>query len=198
VKELLQNETFGFAAQAYCFLVMKIKRSLPPTRVGRRPRRKYETSQKRDRDAIDAAFKRKLGDDGFQPGGVFGAKKRQSEGERVTRYRTLFLEHLQAEADRLEQSVGERYDTICAAFDQTYVSGQEPSPWLIAAAHVLYEELGVHHEQRARLMAELERILAASPLPNANLSDFRHADSESKTRLVRYVGCSDGYPESIS
>jgi hypothetical protein len=28
-------------------------------------------------------------------------------------------------------------------------------------------------------------FLAASPLPNANLSDFRHADSASKTRSVR-------------
>jgi hypothetical protein len=28
-------------------------------------------------------------------------------------------------------------------------------------------------------------LLAASPLPNANLSDFRHADSASKTRPVR-------------
>ena len=28
-------------------------------------------------------------------------------------------------------------------------------------------------------------LLAASPLPNANLSDFRHADSASKTRPRR-------------
>jgi hypothetical protein len=28
-------------------------------------------------------------------------------------------------------------------------------------------------------------LLAASPLPNANLSDFRHVDSASKTRPAR-------------
>jgi hypothetical protein len=28
-------------------------------------------------------------------------------------------------------------------------------------------------------------LLAVSPLPNANLSDFRHADNASKTRRVR-------------
>jgi hypothetical protein len=28
-------------------------------------------------------------------------------------------------------------------------------------------------------------LMATSPLPNANLSDFRHADSASKTRCVR-------------
>ena len=35
---------------------MKAKRSLPPTTIGRRFRRSYETSQKKDRDAIDAAY----------------------------------------------------------------------------------------------------------------------------------------------
>jgi hypothetical protein len=32
---------------------------------------------------------------------------------------------------------------------------------------------------------QLFDLLAASPLPNANLSDFRHADSTSKTRPAR-------------
>jgi hypothetical protein len=32
---------------------------------------------------------------------------------------------------------------------------------------------------------QLFDLLAASPLPNANLSDFCHADSASKTRPVR-------------
>jgi hypothetical protein len=36
-------------------------------------------------------------------------------------------------------------------------------------------------------------LLAASPLPNVNLSDFRDADSASKSRPVRKVVCSDGY-----
>jgi hypothetical protein len=53
---------------------MKTKRVLPPTKVGRRPRRKVETSQKKDREAIDAAFKRMIGDDGFRPQGAFGRK----------------------------------------------------------------------------------------------------------------------------
>jgi hypothetical protein len=54
---------------------MKAKRSLPPTTIGRRFRRSYETSQKKDRDAIDAAYKRLIGDDGFRPEGVFGTRK---------------------------------------------------------------------------------------------------------------------------
>ena len=54
---------------------MKAKRSLPPTTIGRRFRRSYETSQKKDRDAIDAAYKRLIGDDGFRPEAVFGPRR---------------------------------------------------------------------------------------------------------------------------
>jgi hypothetical protein len=36
-------------------------------------------------------------------------------------------------------------------------------------------------------------LLAASPPPNANLSDFGHADSASKTRAPARWGSSDGY-----
>jgi hypothetical protein len=54
---------------------MKAKRTLPPTTVGRRLRRSYETSQKKDRDAIDAAYKRLIGDDGFRPEGAFGTRR---------------------------------------------------------------------------------------------------------------------------
>jgi hypothetical protein len=56
---------------------MKAKRTLPPTTVGWRPRRNFETSQKQDRDAIDAAFKRKIDDDGFKPHGALGRKASQ-------------------------------------------------------------------------------------------------------------------------
>ena len=60
----------------FCSFVMKTKRTLPPTKVGaRRPRRYFGRSQKEDRDAIDAAFKRKIGDDRFRPHGVFGRKR---------------------------------------------------------------------------------------------------------------------------
>jgi hypothetical protein len=55
---------------------MKAKRTLPPIKVGFRIRRNYETSQKKDRDAIDAAFKRKIGEDGFRLHGAFGRKHR--------------------------------------------------------------------------------------------------------------------------
>jgi hypothetical protein len=48
---------------------MKAKSNLPPPTIGRRPRRNFETSQKKVREAIDAALKRKLGDDGFRPRG---------------------------------------------------------------------------------------------------------------------------------
>jgi hypothetical protein len=54
---------------------MKTKKTLPPATIGRRPRRSSDTSQKKDRDAIDAALKRLLGDDGFRPQGAFGTRK---------------------------------------------------------------------------------------------------------------------------
>jgi hypothetical protein len=50
---------------------MKAKRTLPPPAVRRRRRRSFETSQKKDREAIDTAFKRLVGDDGFRPQGAF-------------------------------------------------------------------------------------------------------------------------------
>jgi hypothetical protein len=57
-----------------CSLAMKAKRALPPGKVARRPRGNFQTSQRKDREAIDAAFKRKIGDDGFRPHGAFGRK----------------------------------------------------------------------------------------------------------------------------
>jgi hypothetical protein len=54
---------------------MKLKRSLPPNKIGRRPKRIYESSQKKDREAIEAAFKRLVGEDGFRPQGAFGTRK---------------------------------------------------------------------------------------------------------------------------
>ena len=53
---------------------MKDKRTLPLTKVGRRHRGKSVQSQKKDIEAINKAFKRKIGDDGFRPQGVFGRK----------------------------------------------------------------------------------------------------------------------------
>jgi hypothetical protein len=53
---------------------MKGKRTLPPTKVGRRLRGNYERTQKKDLEAIDAALKRKIGDDGFRPRGRFRQK----------------------------------------------------------------------------------------------------------------------------
>jgi len=53
---------------------MKAKRTLPPSKVGLRTQRNFETSQRKVRDLIDAAFKRKIGDDGFRPNGAFGRK----------------------------------------------------------------------------------------------------------------------------
>jgi hypothetical protein len=54
---------------------MKTKRTLPPATIGRRPRGSSDTSQKKDRDAIDAALKRLIGEDGFRPQGAFGTRK---------------------------------------------------------------------------------------------------------------------------
>jgi hypothetical protein len=54
---------------------MKLKRSLSPAKIGRRPKRNYESSQKKDRQAIETAFKRLVGEDGFRPQGAFGTRK---------------------------------------------------------------------------------------------------------------------------
>jgi hypothetical protein len=74
MKKLAQNEPICFK-NPLPFPVMK-KRTVPPTKVGRRTRRSFETSQKKVREAIDAALKRKLGDDGFKPSGAFGRARR--------------------------------------------------------------------------------------------------------------------------
>jgi hypothetical protein len=75
VKKLIQNKTVRFIPKPFAFSAMKAKRNLPPTTVGRRSRRSFETSQKKVREAIDAALKRKIGDDGFRQQGVFGKKR---------------------------------------------------------------------------------------------------------------------------
>lgn len=75
VKKSAQNEPVRFAPEHVAFSVMKAKRNLPPTTVGRRSRRSFETSQKKVREAIDAALKSKIGDDGFRQQGVFGKKR---------------------------------------------------------------------------------------------------------------------------
>jgi hypothetical protein len=54
---------------------MKAKRTLPATTTGRRPRSSFGTSQKKERDAVDAALKRLIGDDKFRPQGIFGTRK---------------------------------------------------------------------------------------------------------------------------
>jgi hypothetical protein len=73
VKKLAHNEPFRFVPKRSQSLVMKSKRNLTKLKA-RRPRRKFETTQKKDRDAIDAAFKRMIADDGFRPYGAFGRK----------------------------------------------------------------------------------------------------------------------------
>jgi hypothetical protein len=74
-KKFDTNETFPRRANCIYVFAMKLKRSLPPNKIGRRPKRNYEASQKKDRDAIEAAFKRLVGEDGFKPQGVFGTRK---------------------------------------------------------------------------------------------------------------------------
>jgi hypothetical protein len=54
---------------------VKAKRTLPPIMTGRKPRRRSGMNQKKEGDAIDAAFRRLIGDDGFKPQGVFGTRK---------------------------------------------------------------------------------------------------------------------------
>ena len=69
------NRTFPHFAKPVYVRAMKTKSALPPTTVGDRPRRSFETSQKKDRDAIDAAFKKLIGEDGFRAHGAFGRRK---------------------------------------------------------------------------------------------------------------------------
>jgi len=51
VKNLLQNGSSRFEPNTFAFFAMKAKRTLPATTTGR-PRRSFETSQKKERDAI--------------------------------------------------------------------------------------------------------------------------------------------------
>jgi hypothetical protein len=74
-KKFDTNQTFPRRANCIYVSAMKLKRSLPPTKIGRRPKRHYESSQKKDREAIEAAFKRLVGEDGFKPQGAFGTRK---------------------------------------------------------------------------------------------------------------------------
>jgi hypothetical protein len=73
-KKLAQSETFHFPSNLYCPLVMKAKRTLTPVKVGPRNRAKSAQSQKKDIEAINNAFKRKIGEDGYRSQGAFGRK----------------------------------------------------------------------------------------------------------------------------
>ena len=73
----LQCETFPFPLNLYCPRVMKAKHTLPSAKVGPRNRAKPEQSQKKDIEAINRAFKRKIGDDGYRSQGAFGRKHAQ-------------------------------------------------------------------------------------------------------------------------
>ena len=75
VKNLLQNGSSRFAPNTFAFFAMKAKRTLPGKSTGREPRRRSGMSQKEERDAIDAALKRLMGDDGFRPRGVLAKRK---------------------------------------------------------------------------------------------------------------------------
>jgi hypothetical protein len=55
-------------------LVKKIKRTIPPVTVGRRKRFTSEMSQQKEREAINAALKRLVGEDGFRANGAFSKR----------------------------------------------------------------------------------------------------------------------------
>jgi len=57
--------------------MMKAKHTLPPVKAGPRNRAKSVQSQKKDIEAINKAFKRKIGDDGYRSQGAFGRKHAQ-------------------------------------------------------------------------------------------------------------------------
>jgi hypothetical protein len=75
VKNLAQNGPSRFAPNPFAFFAMKAKRTLPAVTTGHQPRRRSGMSQKKERDAIDAALERLIGDDGFRPQGIFGTRK---------------------------------------------------------------------------------------------------------------------------
>jgi hypothetical protein len=74
-KEFGTKRPFSFRAKSVCVFAMKAKRTLPPITTGRQPRRRSGMSQMEEREAIDAALKRLIGDDGFRPQGIFGTRK---------------------------------------------------------------------------------------------------------------------------
>jgi hypothetical protein len=68
---------FSFPIKPLFPSVMKAKRTLPPVKAGPRNRAKSVQSQKKDIEAINKAFKRKIGDDGYRSQGAFGRKHAQ-------------------------------------------------------------------------------------------------------------------------
>ena len=61
---------------------MKAKHTLPPVKVGPRKRAESEQSQKKDIEAINRAFKRKIGDDEYRSQRAFGRSTRNDLGTR--------------------------------------------------------------------------------------------------------------------
>ena len=77
---------FRSAIKTYFFyLVKKMKRTVPPTTIVRRKRLTFETTQKEEREAINAAFKRLVGDDGFRANGAFGKALNSSRFSKIER-----------------------------------------------------------------------------------------------------------------
>ena len=76
-KEVGTMRNFSFAMKPLLPRVMKAKHTVPPVKAGPRNRAKSEQSQKKDIEAINKAFKRKIGDDGYRSQGAFGRKHAQ-------------------------------------------------------------------------------------------------------------------------
>ena len=59
-----------------------MKRTVPPTTIVRRKRLTFETTQKEEREAINAALKRLVGDDGVIANGASGKALSQNIGRK--------------------------------------------------------------------------------------------------------------------
>jgi hypothetical protein len=66
--------TFSFPIKPLLPWVDESQNTLPPVKAGPRNRAKSVQSQKKDIEAINKAFKRKIGDDGYRSQGAFGRK----------------------------------------------------------------------------------------------------------------------------
>ena len=81
-KEIGTTRNFSFPPKLIFPSGDESQHTLPPVKVGPRKRAESEQSQKKDIEAINRAFKRKIGDDEYRSQRAFGRSTRNDLGTR--------------------------------------------------------------------------------------------------------------------